>query len=89
MNNLLGENNKNNLLHHVLYEAIKMTLNTAHFTCIYVIYTKRLIYIERLDSSAKYIYCPQRKSMAPYHLECVLFLKTNKTYWDASMCIHL
>ena len=45
--------------------------------------------VERLNSSAKFIYCPQRKSMSPYHLECVLFLKTNKTYWDASMCSHL
>ena len=46
-------------------------------------------FVERLNSSAKYFYCPQRKSMSPFHLECVLFLKTNKTYCDASMCSHL
>ena len=45
--------------------------------------------VKRINSSAKYIYCPQRKSMSPFHRECVLFLKTNKTYWDGSMCSHL
>ena len=28
--------------------------------------------------TAKYIYCPQQKSMSPYHLYCVLFLTTNE-----------
>lgn len=40
---------------------------------------------ERSFSQSGLIYTELRQSMSPYHLECLMFLKYNKTLWDAKM----
>lgn len=40
--------------------------------------------VERLFSTAKSIITDDRKSMSPFHLECVLFLKQNRSLWDST-----
>ena len=40
--------------------------------------------VERLFSRAKLVMTDQRKSMTPYHLECVLFLRCNYFLWNPS-----
>lgn len=37
---------------------------------------------ERLFSHARSVLTDYRKSMTPYHFECVMFLKANRSYWD-------
>ena len=41
--------------------------------------------VERLWSMAKYVLSNQRKSMSPLLLECLMYLKFNRKFWDASM----
>ena len=38
--------------------------------------------LERLFSRAKIVMCPHRKSMKPWRLEMLLFLRMNKHLWD-------
>ena len=39
---------------------------------------------ERLFSRAKLIMRPHRKMMTPYHLDMLIFLRSNKELWDAT-----
>ena len=41
--------------------------------------------VERLFSNARLILTDNRKSMSPYTLECVMFLKINRDYWDIDL----
>ncbi|RLN90823.1 hypothetical protein BBJ28_00012509 [Nothophytophthora sp. Chile5] len=40
--------------------------------------------VERLFSQAKAVVGMHRQAMTPLHLESILFLKVNRTYWDAA-----
>ena len=40
--------------------------------------------VERLFSRAKLIMSERRRSTSPYHLELLLFLRSNKDLWDAA-----
>ena len=39
---------------------------------------------ERLFSRAKLIMRPHRKMMTPYHLDMLIFLRSNKELWDST-----
>ena len=47
----------------------------------YILPTSNIV--ERLFSRAKIIMADRRKSMTPYHLELLLFLRMNKDLWSA------
>jgi hypothetical protein len=41
--------------------------------------------VERLFSAARLVLTDYRKCMSPYTFECVMFLKVNREFWDASL----
>ena len=51
------------------YKTLKHCLTTSNI-------------VERLFSRAKLILSERRKSMSPYHLELLLFLRSNQDLWN-------
>jgi hypothetical protein len=45
--------------------------------------------VERLFSASRLVLTDYRKSMSPYTFECVMFLKSNRKLWDASLVSNL
>ena len=41
--------------------------------------------VERLFSAARLVLTDYRKSMDDYSFECLMFLKTNNTFWDLAL----
>jgi len=41
--------------------------------------------VERLFSAARLVLTDYRKSMDDYSFECLMFLKTNKNFWDLTL----
>jgi hypothetical protein len=45
--------------------------------------------VDRLFSASRLVLTDYRKSMSPYTFECVMFLKSNRKLWDASLVSNL
>ena len=60
---------ENNGVNKSKYKSLKHCLTTSNI-------------VERLFSRAKLILSERRKSMSPYHLELLLFLRANQELWN-------
>lgn len=82
-NNNLAMDDNLSLVQRALKNKKRKVIYNEYSSLNYVPPTSNIV--ERLFSNARLILTDYRKSMSPYTLECVMFLKFNRNYWDLDL----